>query len=210
MIQSLPLFHRIAGQTVIVLGEGEEEFVRSLERGEAAVLWLLLDDEAAGGGGREHHARESLEARAEAEHFAGAAPSAIEQEEDKATAAELGGAVLLAVGLATRWVSIPLLITMIVAILAVHGEFGWQAIADASAPFANERVMQAVANLDSIRALVREHGDYEALTGSGSIVMLNNGIEFAATYALMLLALMASGGGRYVSLDYFWARWLRK
>lgn len=127
-----------------------------------------------------------------------------------ATAAELGGAVLLAVGLATRWVSIPLLITMIVAILTVHGEFGWQAIADASAPFANERVVQAVANLDSIRALVREHGDYEALTGSGSIVILNNGVEFAVTYALMLLALMVSGGGRYVSLDYFWARWLRK
>lgn len=127
-----------------------------------------------------------------------------------ATAAELGGAVLLAVGLATRWVSIPLLVTMIVAILTVHGEFGWQAIADANAPFANERVMQAVANLDSIRALVREHGDYEALTGSGSIVILNNGVEFAVTYALMLLALMVSGGGRYVSLDYFWARWLRK
>ena len=127
-----------------------------------------------------------------------------------ATAAELGGAVLLAVGLATRWVSIPLLITMIVAILTVHGEFGWQAIADANAPFANERVVQAVANLDSIRALVREHGDYEALAGSGSIVILNNGVEFAVTYALMLLALMVSGGGRYVSLDYFWSRWLRK
>ena len=127
-----------------------------------------------------------------------------------ATAAELGGAVLLAVGLATRWISIPLLVTMIVAILTVHGEFGWQAIADVHAPFANERVTQAAANLDSIRTLVREHGDYEALTGSGSIVMLNNGIEFAVTYALMLLALMVSGGGRYVSLDYFWARWLRK
>jgi len=127
-----------------------------------------------------------------------------------ATATELGGAVLLTVGLATRWVSIPLLVTMIVAILTVHGEFGWQAIADAHAPFANERVMQAAANLDSIRALVREHGDYDALTSSGSIVILNNGVEFAVTYALMLLALMVSGGGRYVSLDYFWARWLRK
>lgn len=127
-----------------------------------------------------------------------------------ATAAELGGAVLLAVGLATRWISIPLLVTMIVAILTVHGEFGWQAIADAHAPFANERVQQAAANLDSIRALVREHGDYDSLTSSGSIVILNNGIEFAVTYALMLLALIASGGGRYVSLDYFWTRWLRK
>lgn len=127
-----------------------------------------------------------------------------------ATATELGGAVLLTVGLATRWISIPLLVTMVVAILTVHGEFGWQAIADVHAPFANERVMQAAANLDSIRALVREHGDYDALTSSGSLVILNNGVEFAVTYALMLLALMVSGGGRYVSLDYFWTRWLRK
>lgn len=127
-----------------------------------------------------------------------------------ATAAELGGAVMLAVGFATRWISIPLFITMLVAIFTVHGEFGWQAIADAHAPFANERVMQAAVNLDSIRALVSEHGDYDALTRSGSIVILNNGVEFAVTYALMLLALMVSGGGRYVSLDYFWARWLRK
>lgn len=126
-----------------------------------------------------------------------------------ATSAELGGAVLLAAGLATRWISMPLLVTMLVAIVTVHGEFGWQAIADAHAPFANERVMQAAAHLDSIRALVREHGDYEALTSAGSIVILNNGVEFAVTYALMLLALMVSGGGRYVSLDYFWGRWLR-
>ena len=31
----------------------------------------------------------------------------------------------------------------------------------------------------------------------------NNGIEFAATYALMLLILLFSGGGKYLSLDYW-------
>ncbi|MEF1306676.1 AraC family transcriptional regulator, partial [Vibrio owensii] len=36
--------------------------------------------------------------------------------------------------------------------------------------------------------------------------MLNNGMEFAATYFVMLLVLFFYGGGRYVSLDY----WLRK
>ena len=31
----------------------------------------------------------------------------------------------------------------------------------------------------------------------------NNGIEFAAIYSLMLLILLFSGGGRYLSLDYW-------
>ena len=40
------------------------------------------------------------------------------------------------------------------------------------------------------------------------MVILNNGIEFAVTYAVMLLALIAQGGGRYVSLDYWAMRWI--
>ena len=36
--------------------------------------------------------------------------------------------------------------------------------------------------------------------------MLNNGIEFAATYFVMLLVLFFIGAGRYASIDY----WLRK
>ena len=43
-------------------------------------------------------------------------------------------------------------------------------------------------------------------TENGSFVVLNNGIEFAATYFIMCLALFFIGGGRYVSLDY----WIRK
>lgn len=60
---------------------------------------------------------------------------------------EAGGAVLLLLGLAVRWISIPLMVTMLVAIFAVHWEFGWQAIADPSAPFANERVLAAAEKL---------------------------------------------------------------
>lgn len=126
-----------------------------------------------------------------------------------ATAAELAGAILLALGLATRWISIPLLVTMLVAIFAVHLENGWQAIADPSAPFANAQVMMAGEKLERIRELLQAHGNYDWLTASGPVVILNNGIEFAVTYAVMLLALMAQGGGRYVSLDYWLARWLR-
>lgn len=123
-----------------------------------------------------------------------------------ATAAELAGAILLALGLATRWIAIPLMVTMVVAAGAVHRENGWQAIADPDAPFANERVLESVEKLDRAKAILQEHGNYEWLSSSGNFVVLNNGIEFAATYFVMLLALFFLGGGRYVSMDWWLAR----
>lgn len=119
---------------------------------------------------------------------------------------EVLGAVLLALGLAVRWISVPLMITMLVAALTAHWDYGWQAIADPSAPFANERVVEAAERLDRARQILREHGNYDWLTGRGSIVILNNGIEFAAIYFVMLLSLFFTGGGRYVSVD----DWLRR
>lgn len=124
-----------------------------------------------------------------------------------ATGTELLGAILLVFGLAVRWISAPLMVTMIVAIMTVHGEFGWQAITDPGAPFADERVMEGAKRLEVARDILREHGNYSWLTANGNIVMLNNGIEFAATYFIMLLALLFSGGGRFVSLDYWLAAW---
>lgn len=119
---------------------------------------------------------------------------------------EVLGAVLLAVGLAVRWISIPLMFTMIVAATSVHLENGWQAIADPGAPFANERVEGSVQRLDAAKSILREHGNYGWLTESGSFVVLNNGIEFAVTYFVMMLSLFFTGGGRYVSLDYWLGR----
>ncbi|MGG5871952.1 HvfX family Cu-binding RiPP maturation protein [Pseudomonas peli] len=123
---------------------------------------------------------------------------------------EMGGALLLLFGLAVRWVSIPLIVTMLVAIFVVHLPYGWQAIADASAPFANERVMESVGKLERARELLKEHGNYDWLTSSGKLVVLNNGIEFAATYLVMLVALFFSGAGRWLSLDYWLGKALRK
>ncbi len=120
-----------------------------------------------------------------------------------AIAAELGGAILLTLGLATRAIAIPLIVTMLVAIFAVHIDYGWQAIADSSAPFANVRVDEATTKLARATRILQEHGRYEWLTSSGKFVVLNNGIEFAATYLVMLLALLAYGPGRYLSLDYW-------
>lgn len=123
---------------------------------------------------------------------------------------EMGGALLLLVGLGVRWVSLPLIVTMLVAIFAVHLPFGWQAIADASAPFANERVLGSVEKLEQARALLKQHGNYDWLSSSGKLVVLNNGIEFAATYLVMLVVLFFSGAGRWLSLDYWLARALRR
>lgn len=41
-------------------------------------------------------------------------------------------------------------------------------------------------------------------------MVLNNGVEFAATYLLMLLALFFTGGGKYVSADFRLARKSRR
>lgn len=127
-----------------------------------------------------------------------------------ATSTELVGAVLLGLGLMTRLISIPLIITMLVAIVTVHFPNGWQAIADANAPFANVQVLASAEKLEKAREILENYGNYDWLTSSGSFVILNNGIEFAVTYLVMLLALIVLGSGRYVSLDYWISSYLSK
>lgn len=137
----------------------------------------------------------------------------------------LGGIALL-FGLATRWVAIPLAVTMFVAGYAVHLDNGWAAIAPSKPPQqcivdtpayaesnlaqryiqctnVNARTVEASTRLAKAKNLLREHGNFKYLNGSGSLVKLNNGIEFAATYFAMLMALLIIGGGRYFSLDYY-------
>lgn len=123
-----------------------------------------------------------------------------------ATAAEYLGAIALLFGFAVRWFSIPLMITMIVAAVTVHLDNGWQAIADVTAPFANERVAEATDKLSIVKDVLQEHTHYDYITSTGNVVMLNNGIEFSVTYFVMLLALLFMGAGKYVSADY----WIEK
>lgn len=108
--------------------------------------------------------------------------------------AEYFGAILLVLGLGVRWVSIPLMITMVVAALTVHIDNGWLAIAEPSA------------QLEAARSILQTHGNYDWLTQNGSFVILNNGIEFATTYFIMLLAIFFIGSGKYVSADYWIAK----
>jgi len=142
----------------------------------------------------------------------------------------LGGIALL-LGLATRLIAIPLAITMFVAAYAVHLDNGWPAIAPSSPPAScvpgseaheastvferyiscynvNERTIEASKRLSRAKDILREHGNYGYLNSSGSLVKLNSGIEFAAIYFSMLIALVIIGGGRYLSLDYYLGRWL--
>lgn len=136
-----------------------------------------------------------------------------------AISAELIGGILLILGLATRYIAIPLMITMLVAAFSVHWENGWFAIAPSDPSTSMAKPLAAVGipgaqaslansqevsrRLTAARSLLREHGNYSWLTGRGSFVVLNNGIEFAATYFIMLLSLFFTGAGRYASLDYW-------
>lgn len=123
-----------------------------------------------------------------------------------AASTEFIGGIFLIFGFAIRWITMPLMFTMLVAAFAVHWENGWLAISDASSWLANDRVIEAQERLQAAKSILQEHGHYGWLTGKGSITILNNGIEFAITYFIMLLSLFFTGGGRFVSLDYWLAR----
>jgi uncharacterized membrane protein YphA (DoxX/SURF4 family) len=119
------------------------------------------------------------------------------------TFTEIFGAIFLLFGFAVRWISIPLIFTMLGAIITVHGKNGWLAIAEADGFFASERTVAAVQRLAKAKEILQSHGNYDWLTETGNFVVLNNGMEFAATYSVMLLVLFFIGGGRYVSVDYW-------
>jgi uncharacterized membrane protein YphA (DoxX/SURF4 family) len=116
------------------------------------------------------------------------------------------GALFLLLGFATRLIALPLMVIMAVAAVTAHLKNGWLAIATGSGIFATDRTMGAMERLQQAKEMLQAQGNYEWLTENGSLVILNNGIEFAATYFVMLLVLFFLGGGRFVSLDYWLAR----
>lgn len=116
------------------------------------------------------------------------------------------GAIFLLLGFATRLISLPLMVIMVVAAVTAHLKNGWLAIATGSGIFATDRTIGAIERLQQAKEILQSQGNYEWLTENGSLVILNNGIEFAATYFVMLLVLFFMGGGRFVSLDYWLAR----
>ncbi|WKD50738.1 HvfX family Cu-binding RiPP maturation protein [Microbulbifer spongiae] len=123
---------------------------------------------------------------------------------------EFFGGIAILVGFGTRLVAIPLMFVMAIAALTAHWENGWSALPDKTltAPWEwrEDLIDDAVLRKERVVALLKEHGNYEWLVEAGNITILKNGIEFAATYFIMLLALLCSGAGRFFSIDYWLCR----
>ena len=126
---------------------------------------------------------------------------------------ELIGGVLLIAGLAVRWIAVPLMVTMVVAATTAHWENGWHVLPEAELTVPWEWRMdlidQASLRKERAVAILKEQGNYDWLAEAGRFTVLKNGIEFAATYFIMLLMLFFAGAGRYLSLDYWIARRFR-
>ncbi len=128
---------------------------------------------------------------------------------------ELLGGIALVIGLAVRWLAIPMLFTMMVAATTAHWDNGWHALPETQlqVPWEWRTDLIEAANVrkDRAREILQQHGNYDWLTEAGGFTVLKNGIEFAATYFIMLLALFFTGAGNYLSLDYWIARrWRRQ
>jgi len=120
-----------------------------------------------------------------------------------ASVTEVLGAILLLIGLGVRWISIPLMAMMLVAMFSVHWENGWLAIAHSSSDAA-QRLNGFLEWLEG-----NHPGRHSFITELAQPVALNNGIEFAATYFIMLLNLFFIGSGKYLSVDYWLSRWVK-
>ena len=98
-----------------------------------------------------------------------------------AASTEMAGVVLLTLGLFSRLISIPLLVTMIVAIITVHGTNGYNVISESL------QWTDAYINGEQV---------------SGTVVFLQNGYENVLNYMAMLLVIVGFGPGK-ISVDYF-------
>lgn len=120
---------------------------------------------------------------------------------------EFIGGWLILFGLATRLIAIPLMLTMVVAAVTAHWQFGWHALPESTLTvpweWRMDLIEEANQRKDAAKELLQEYGNYEWLTEKGSITVLKNGIEFAATYFIMLVMLFFTGGGRFTSVDHF-------
>lgn len=127
-----------------------------------------------------------------------------------AISAEVVGGLCLLVGLATRFMTVPLMVTMVVAAVTVHWSNGWSALPDATLvmpwEWRADLIDQAIERREAARQLLQQYGQYDWLTAAGPITVLKNGIEYAATYFIMLLSLLMTGPGRWVSVDF----WLQR
>jgi len=96
-----------------------------------------------------------------------------------AAGTEMAGVVLLTLGLFSRLISIPLLVTMLVAVITVHGSNGYNVISESL------QWTDAYINGEQV---------------SGTVVFLQNGYENILNYVAMLLVIVSFGSGK-ISFD---------
>lgn len=122
-----------------------------------------------------------------------------------AGATEFFGGIALLIGIATRWVSLPLMITMLVAAITAHWTNGWHALPETTLTMPWEWRMDLIEGAQQRKevanAILSEHGNIKWLAETGNFTILKNGIEFAATYFIMLLILFFYGAGK-ASVDH--------
>lgn len=113
---------------------------------------------------------------------------------------EVIGAFCLTFGFAVRYIIWFLIVTMLVAIFSVHIDNGWPAIAgrEAAASMRLDNLLQWLQDNYPMR--------HKFITELGQPVVLNNGVQYAVTYLIMLFTLFFTGGGRYLSVDYWIGR----
>ena len=116
----------------------------------------------------------------------------------------LVGGIALVIGFAVRWLAIPLMFTMVVAAATAHWENGWHVLPEQELTvpweWRTDMIEEAWVRKERINSIVEEHGNYSWLTEYGNITILKNGIEFAATYFIMLMVLFFYGPGK-ASID---------
>lgn len=123
---------------------------------------------------------------------------------------EFIGGLSLLFGIAIRFMAIPMMFTMIVAAGTAHWDNGWHALPETTLTvpweWRTDLIEDAQQRKTAAVSILQEHGNYEWLTDAGNFTVLKNGIEFAATYFVMLLMLLFNGAGRFISVDYWIAR----
>jgi uncharacterized membrane protein YphA (DoxX/SURF4 family) len=122
---------------------------------------------------------------------------------------EFFGGIAILVGIATRWISVPLMVTMIVAAVTAHWSNGWHALPETTLTvpweWRTDLIDAAQERKEIAVSILEEHGNINWLTEAGSFTVLKNGIEFAATYFIMLLTLFFTGAGK-ASVDHIFNR----
>lgn len=126
-----------------------------------------------------------------------------------AATTEFFGGIAILIGIATRWFSFPLMITMLVAATTAHWTNGWHALPETTLTVPWEWRMDLIEGAQErkeiAKTILSEHGNIDWLTDTGDFTILKNGIEFAATYFIMLLVLFFNGAGK-ASIDYLITR----